>query len=359
VLEAGAFRKAGADWAGAVKACVVTQGSNVCCPYTLALTQLTRPRPAIFDEYARRQFVAKAPERNPFGEEEEPNKFDDFDVFTKIRVLQQLSTWTLNNPNSIRERLAATDTEQTLWVGLGDLAQCAMANQATQRMEPTGWDKEERALFVLDDNRMYRRTEPAPPAPPQKAKAKAKSKPKAKLRGTRASKRQKQSTPEPGEEVEDEEATASQEPEAVEDDGFGGMKWECLCITLEDYRDYLSSIRKSRDANEKTLYRRIEEDVIPVIEGLAEEQARKQARKAKELENLQKLATAKRSSRISARVEKQKEVEEVEAAERRRQEELAKAKAEQAKQKKLEEVCYSSGMEGSELTWCRRTTPAE
>lgn len=70
----------------------------------------------IFDEYTRRQFVAKAPQRNPFGTDEEPNKFNDFDVFTKIRVLQQLSTWTLNNPNSIRERLSATDNEQTLWV---------------------------------------------------------------------------------------------------------------------------------------------------------------------------------------------------------------------------------------------------
>jgi hypothetical protein len=78
---------------------------------------LTDGRPDIFDEYTRRQFVAKAPTRNPFGTEEEPNRFNDFDVYTKIRVLQQLSTWTLNNPNSIRERLAATDSEQTLWVG--------------------------------------------------------------------------------------------------------------------------------------------------------------------------------------------------------------------------------------------------
>ncbi|KAA8625389.1 hypothetical protein PtrSN002B_003906 [Pyrenophora tritici-repentis] len=70
----------------------------------------------IFDEYTRRQYVAKAPARNPFGTEEEPAKFYDLDVFTKIRVLQQLSVWTLNNPNSIRERMAATDSEQTLWV---------------------------------------------------------------------------------------------------------------------------------------------------------------------------------------------------------------------------------------------------
>lgn len=283
--------------------------------------------PAIFDEYTRRQFVAKAPERNPFGEEEEPNKFDDFDIFTKIRVLQQLSIWTLNNPNSIREKLAAPDNEQTLW-----------------RMEPTGWDSQDRVLFVLDDNRMYRRTDPAPPAPPQQ-KTKAKPKPKAKKsRGTRASKRQKQSTPEVEEDIEEEEAAAVQEPEVIDDDGLGGMKWECLCITLEDYRDYLSSIRKSRDPNEKVLYKRIEEEVIPVMEGLAEEQARKQARKARELENLQKLATAKRSSRISARVEKQKEVEEAEAAERKRQDELAMAKAEQAKAKKLEDAHDSRRM---------------
>lgn len=77
---------------------------------------LTDDRRDIFDEYTRRQYVAKAPGRNPFGVDEEPNKFDDFDVYTKIKVLQQLSTWTLNNPNSIREKLAATEGEQTLWV---------------------------------------------------------------------------------------------------------------------------------------------------------------------------------------------------------------------------------------------------
>jgi hypothetical protein len=87
----------------------------VIAPFAL-IHALTQARLDIFDEYTRRQFVAKAPNRNPFGTEEEPNKFDDFDVYTKVKVLQQLSTWTLNNPNSIRERLSATDSEQTLWV---------------------------------------------------------------------------------------------------------------------------------------------------------------------------------------------------------------------------------------------------
>jgi hypothetical protein len=201
-------------------------------------------------------------------------------------------------------------------------------------MEPTGWDAEDRVLFVLDDNRMYRRTDPPPPTEPKKAKAKSKSK---KAKGSRASKRQKLYTPEPEDVVADETQT-EQQPEAAEEDGFGGMTWECVCVTLEDYQEYMNNIRRSRDPNEKILYKRLEEEVIPVMQHLAEDQARKQARKQRELENMQKLAMAKRSSRISSRLEKQKEHEEIEVAERRRQAELANAKAEQDRQRKLEEV---------------------
>ena len=48
--------------------------------------------------------------------EEEPKKFTDFDVFTKLKVLHQLSTWTLNNPDRIRERMEEKGDEQTIWV---------------------------------------------------------------------------------------------------------------------------------------------------------------------------------------------------------------------------------------------------
>lgn len=40
----------------------------------------------IFDEYARRQFVTRAPSQNPFGTDETPVAFNDFDAFTKVRV---------------------------------------------------------------------------------------------------------------------------------------------------------------------------------------------------------------------------------------------------------------------------------
>ena len=78
---------------------------------------LTDTRPEIFDEYTRRQYVAKAPHKNPFGVEEEPNKFSDFDLFTKLRVLAQLSQWTLLNPDRIREKMPeARESEQAEWV---------------------------------------------------------------------------------------------------------------------------------------------------------------------------------------------------------------------------------------------------
>jgi hypothetical protein len=51
----------------------------------MEFTTLMPDSPEIFDEYTRRQYVAKAPERNPYGIEEEPAKFMEFDTFTKVR----------------------------------------------------------------------------------------------------------------------------------------------------------------------------------------------------------------------------------------------------------------------------------
>lgn len=74
-------------------------------------------RPEIFDEYVRRQYVSKAPLRNPFGIDETPKKFVDLDIFTKLRVLYQLSQWTLINADRLREKMPEIkDSEQTQWV---------------------------------------------------------------------------------------------------------------------------------------------------------------------------------------------------------------------------------------------------
>ncbi|KAI9661512.1 MAG: hypothetical protein M1831_003034 [Alyxoria varia] len=267
----------------------------------------------IFDEFARRQYMAKAPQRNPFGEEEQPNKFSEFDIFMKIRVLQQLSTWTLYNSDRVREKMGEKD--ETQW-----------------RIEPLGWDAKDRTYFVLDDNRLYRKADPKPgPVKPQKSKAKAKPK----SRGSRASKRQRLSNGKVAS-VEEESDNEETPPEESADNGLGGATWECVAITLEEYNKVLESIR-SKNADEKILSQRIRNEVLPEIEKAAEARAKREAKRMKDLENMQKMATAKRSSRLADKQEKQKEVEAAAEAEQKKQAEFDMARKEQERQRKMEE----------------------
>lgn len=187
---------------------------------------------------------------------------------------------------------------------------------------------------MLDDNRLYRQTPPPPPPAPAPAPKKNSKKARAALR---ASKRRKVSEPE----VSDEEAAAEPVPGEKEEviaeyDGLGGMKWECLAITLDDLNHFLASMEKTRDAEEKALRARIIEDLVPILEKQEEARKRKLAQKERELLNLEKLATAKRSSRIAGKLEQQRQEEEAREAERKRQAELAMAKKEQEKWMRLE-----------------------
>lgn len=304
--------------------CLKPEPSQVLSDIGLALLKYVSSHrgltPEIFDEYTRRQYVAKAPDRNPFGTDEEPQKFAEFDVFLKLKVLVQLSQWTLINADRMRERMPETkDNEQTQW-----------------RIEEIGYDKHECFYFVLDDNRLYRRTDP-PPTPPPVPKPKAKSK-KGKA-AARASKRRK--TIELEESANDaDNDTPVEEGDAwadKEDDGFGGRKWECVAITLGQYQIFLESIQKSRDPDEKDLHRRIREEVLPVIEKAEESQIRKKQKQERELMNMQKLATAKRSSRLEAKMERERQEQENVEAERKRKADLIAAKQNQEKQKKMEE----------------------
>ncbi|KAI9881038.1 MAG: hypothetical protein M1830_008920 [Pleopsidium flavum] len=279
----------------------------------------------LFDEYTRRQYLAKAPSRNPFGTDETPRKFAGFDIFTKIRVLFQLSQWTLINADRIRERMPESkDTEQTQW-----------------RIEEIGYDKYDRLYFVLDDNRLYRRTDPTPPSLPA-PKPKANSK-KGKA-AARASKRRKTAEVEGSADEHQEEAPSSYEDNGAPGDRFGGRKWECLAITLSQYENFLESIRKSKDSDERFLHKRITEEVLPVIVKAEEDQQRKNARREKELLTLQKLATAKRSSRIASKLDREREEQEAAEVERKRRATLIEGGKEQERQKKMEEARESRMM---------------
>ncbi|CCU75103.1 PHD finger domain-containing protein [Blumeria hordei DH14] len=272
--------------------------------------------PEIFDEYTRRQFLAKAPHCNPFGENETPAKFNDFDVFTKIKVLQQLTQWTMGNSERIREKtLEQKDTEQTRW-----------------RTETFGIDSENRTYIVLADNRLYRQTnlqQDLAMKKPKKVPRKSKS-----IR--RCSRRTKElRSNNIGDEIW--EGAQVEVPGLIEakHEGLGFMKWECIAVSYDDYLAFLSSIERSRDPNEKLLRKKIIEDVLPQLEKLEQSRRRKQAQKEREMLAIEKVACAKRSSRIAGRVAQQK-IDEAQNMERKRIAELELAKKNQNKWNQLE-----------------------
>ncbi|KAK4131963.1 hypothetical protein BT67DRAFT_444374 [Trichocladium antarcticum] len=285
------------------------------------LTYVPNPNPdqghavLLFDEYTRRQFTSKAPEKNPFGTGETPARFADFDAFTKIRVLQQMTQLIMMNPERLRERTEEQkDVDQTNW-----------------RIEPYGWDRQDRTYFVLDDNRLYRLTE-TPPALPKSKKNTKKSR-----AAQRANKRRRVSSG-AASDTDDagDEASESGAPGEPEDDGLGGMKWECVAVALDEVRDFLSTIQKSKDANEKTLRDQIQNHLVPILEKQEESRNRKQLQREKEMLSLEKMAHAKRSSRLAGKIEQQKMEERTREEELRRREEDAAKRKEEHQRLKLE-----------------------
>ncbi|GES60895.1 PHD finger domain protein [Aspergillus terreus] len=264
-----------------------------------------------FDEYTRRQYNAKAPHiPNPFGYDEVPNKFADFDVFLKLRVLHQLSLWTFWNPDRIRDKMPEQrETDQTQW-----------------RIEEVGYDRDGRYYYILDDNRLYRRTDP--PIPPPKPAPKSKSRRKS-ARAMRAAKRRKV------EESSDEEERHAN-GDVAENEPLEEMTWECIAVTLDDYKQFLEKIRKTKDPDEKVLRDRIEEQVLPIIEKEEEAQERERVKREKELFNMQLLAGAKRSSRLAGKAEKERQEREAAEAAKKHEAELIAARKEEEKQKKME-----------------------
>jgi hypothetical protein len=201
-----------------------------------------------------------------------------------------------------------------------------------KRIDPCGWDAEERTYFLFDDDRLYRQTDAPLPSTPKKGRS---------TKSSRSSKRQRLSRVIPDTSPEDSEAEKQNgaDPLALDhEENFAGRKWECVAVTLEDYNRFLDTIRRSRHPDEKNLLRLITSDVIPLLNEREEERQRKEMRKLRELENQHKLATAKRSSRLATKFEKKKEQEDAEEAERKKLADLEMAHRELARQQKMEEV---------------------
>ena len=308
----------------------------------------------MFDEHTRRQYQQRAPERNPFGDDEKAARFSELDIFTKvsrhqdcvylrwkmtalqIRVLYQLAQWTMVHSDRIRERMEdKKDREQAYWVSICSAVLSGRLLTLLQRVDPTGWDADERTYFLLDDNRLYRRTDPAPPPPPAPKPKKNSKKAKALAR---AEKRRKLAGGDPADETSIADNDGAGSESKLVDDGFGGFKWECIAITTDDYKRFMENIKRSKDPNEQSLYERCRDDIMPVVEKAEEELHRKMAKREKELRNLARLATAKRSSRIAGKAEREREEAEAAEAERKRHADLAAARKEQERLARLERV---------------------
>ncbi|UKZ52252.1 hypothetical protein TrVGV298_006027 [Trichoderma virens] len=231
-----------------------------------------------FDDQARRQYILKSPDSNPFGDEDEPRSFADLDIFTKIRVMQQFTQWIMIRPELLREKMKEQkDTEQTTW-----------------RIEPYGWDSEDRTYYVLDDNRVYRLSE-APPS--HKA---ASSKPTRQPR--RSGKRRRIS-----EAVDDHTTPLSNAPELdLEDSHLGGYG-----LGLRDH-------------------------LVPILEKQEEDRNRRKMKREKELQTLAKMANAKRSSRIAMKAEQRQQEEKAKIEQELLREAAATQQREEQKREKIQ-----------------------
>ncbi|KAI6779096.1 Reticulocyte-binding protein 2 a-like protein [Emericellopsis cladophorae] len=284
----------------------------------------------IFDSQARKQYLDKAPDANPFGNDDAPARFQDFDVPTK-----QLTQWVMIFPERIRERMdEQRDIDQTTW-----------------RIEPYGWDSEDRTYFVLDDNRVYRLTEP-PPAPPSTSIKRSK---KAFRSGRRSNKRRRTQTnaeldAELDEMSEQEQPQKDHDSAKAPEDGLGGMVWECLAVTLEEARLLIEGFRKSRDENEKILRKQLEQHLLPILEKQEESRQRRIAQRERELLTMAKLANAKRSSRLASKLEQQKHEEKVREEQQQQQKAaLTRLHEEEARLKRETERDFRMASRGQRL----------
>ncbi|KAL7892595.1 hypothetical protein HDV63DRAFT_244844 [Trichoderma sp. SZMC 28014] len=291
-----------------------------------------------FDNQARMQYVLRSPESNPFGDEDAPKGFSDLDVFAKIKVMQQFTQWIMARPELLREKMKEQkDTEQTSW-----------------RIEPYGWDRDDRIYYVLDDNRVYRLSEAPPSYKPPK--------PKPSRGSRRPGKRRRVSEP-----IDDTassiEHSRKDGPEGeLEDNLLGGMVWECLAVTLAEVQNLVDSMASCRDENEKILRRQLRDHLLPILEKQEEDRIRRELKREKELQTLAKMANAKRSSRIALKAEQRHKEEQERVETKQLREAEAIQRREEQKQEKIQkelEMRLASREERLKKREERRTTHDE
>lgn len=167
-----------------------------------------------------------------------------------------------------------------------------------------GYDAEGNTYYLFDDNRLYYRD--APIIPEEKASRK-------RYRGKKRKRGARRVV-----ESDDESVPETNGVEEINEDST----WHVQCITVDDYTPFLARLRKSRDLDEKALYRHLNENVLPMVVEEEAERARKRELREQEFLREQAFLARKRSTRLIQKEEDKK-------YQKEREEEIAKIKEEE------------------------------
>jgi hypothetical protein len=106
---------------------------------------------------------------------------------------------------------------------------------------------------------------------------------------------------------------------------------------VDDYEPFLARLKKSRDLDERALYRHLHDEVLPKLIEEEEERAKKRHLKEQEYLREQAYAARKRSTRLVQKEEGRKQMQEKEAELVKLQAEEDERKREEQRIKKLEQ----------------------
>ncbi|PWN46851.1 hypothetical protein IE53DRAFT_287699 [Violaceomyces palustris] len=109
-----------------------------------------------WQDYLRIQFLLRDPEANKLGTVDSPIPWTQLELEDKITALHNLCEWQLQDPERFRKIVKSEDDSQA-W-----------------RISPIGWDAEDNAYWLFDDNRIWIQRAPPPPPVVEKPRAPAK-----------------------------------------------------------------------------------------------------------------------------------------------------------------------------------------
>ncbi|KAG4301304.1 hypothetical protein PCK1_002614 [Pneumocystis canis] len=211
-----------------------------------------------------------------------------FNNLIKVHVLLQLCEWQLLNPEKFRERVGAKESDEVAW-----------------RIDPIGYDSLGYTYYLLDDNRLYRRLDILPHSLSEK------------LHGNNNEyKRRKRRRIVDDDDIDSIDVLSADDKKS-QNPQLG--HWENVCVTFNDWKNFVNSISHSKNRNEHTLYNYLQKNILPYLQ--ENEDRREKERLIKERERLKAEAVVHRKK--STRIEQKKLMRLKEEEKRLEQEQLA------------------------------------